>query len=96
MRVTGGGEKNSVWNQIKADALGVQVVQITRPEGAPLGAALLAGYGVGLFRNLDATAKRWITTGHVVRPDRRLTPHYAQRLARYRRLLELLNQWGKE
>jgi len=35
-------------------------VQINRPEGAPLGAALLAGCGVGLFRSLDSAAGEWI------------------------------------
>ena len=76
LRVTGGGEKSAVWNQIKADALGMPVVQITRPEGAPLGAALLAGFGVGLFRSLDSAAGDWIQTGHVVRPDRKQAAHY--------------------
>ena len=44
VRVTGGGEKSALWNQLKADALGTPVVQINRTEGAPLGSALLAGY----------------------------------------------------
>lgn len=93
LRITGGGENSVVWNQIKADALGIPVVQIRRHEGAPLGAALLAGYGTGLFRSLDAAAADWIQTGHVVRPDRKRAGHYATRLVRYRRLLELLQEW---
>ena len=52
VRVTGGGEKSAVWSQLKADALGVPLVHVQRQEGAPLGAALLAGYGVGLFDDL--------------------------------------------
>ena len=52
VRVTGGGEKSAAWSQIKADALGVPLVNINRHEGAPLGVALLAGYGVGLFQDL--------------------------------------------
>lgn len=47
IRVTGGGEKSAVWNSIKADILGVPVVQIVVGGGAPMGAALLAAYGVG-------------------------------------------------
>lgn len=95
LRITGGGEKSGAWNQIKADALGMQVVQIRRPEGAPLGAALLAGFGVGLFRSLDAAACEWINTGHVVRPDRKQAAHYQARLDRYRRLLEALQSWSE-
>jgi xylulokinase len=93
LRITGGGQNSALWNQIKADALGIPVVRIERHEGAPLGAALLAGYGVGLFRSLDAVASDWIQTGHVVRPDRKRTSHYQTRRARYRRLLELLQEW---
>ncbi len=92
LRITGGGEKSAVWSQIKADALGMTVVQISRPEGAPLGAALLAGFGVGLFRSLDSAAGDWIQTGRAVRPDRKQAAHYQARLVRYRRLLEVLQQ----
>jgi xylulokinase len=95
VRITGGGEKSRVWNQIKADALGIPVVQINRQEGAPMGAAILAGYGVGLFKRLEAAAARWIRRGNVVRPSRKLGSHYRMRLARYTGLLECLNQWAE-
>jgi xylulokinase len=94
VRITGGGEKSNLWNQLKADALGIPVVQINRHEGAPLGVALLAGYGVGLFQKLEAAASRWIRRGNVVRPARRMGSHYRSRLARYTRLLEHLGRWG--
>lgn len=94
VRVTGGGEKSALWNQLKADALNTPVMHISRSEGAPLGSALLAGYGVGLIKDLDATARRWISTDIAVRPDRRVA-HYSQaRLDRYQRLLETLNAWS--
>lgn len=93
LRITGGGQNSALWNQIKADALGIPVVKIDRHEGAPLGAALVAGYGVGLFRSLDAVAGDWIETGDVIQPDRKRASHYETRLARYRRLLELLQEW---
>ena len=96
IRVTGGGEKSDVWNSIKADALGVPVVQVSRQEGAPMGVAMLAGYGVGLFTELDATAQQWIKTGRIVRPNRRREAHYVERLARYQRLLTLMQQWSEK
>jgi len=95
VRVTGGGEKSTLWNQMKADALGVPVVHISRHEGAPMGVALLAGYGVGLFEKLEAAAARWIRRGNAVRPARKLAAHYRSRLARYERLLQDLNQWSE-
>lgn len=94
IRVTGGGQQSALWNQIKADALETNLVQVTRREGAPLGAALLAGYGAGLFRDLDAAARRWIKTEKAVKPDRASAPHYRTRLANYQRLLHLMGQWS--
>ncbi|MHC4506578.1 MAG: xylulokinase, partial [Planctomycetota bacterium] len=94
LRITGGGEKSALWNSIKADALQTPVRKVSRPEGAPLGAALLAGYGVGLFRSLPAAAKRWIGLGDKVRPKKAMAQHYAERLARYEALLDALNEWA--
>jgi xylulokinase len=94
LRVTGGGEKSELWNQIKADVLGAKVVQIARSEGAPAGAALLAAHGIGLIRNLDSGARQWLSTGKVTRPNRRLAAHYATRLKRYESLLNALNTWS--
>ena len=95
VRITGGGERSAVWNQIKADALGIPVVQINRHEGAPMGAALLAGYGVGLFGRLETAAAEWIRKGQSVRPVRKLASHYRGRVARYTGLLEHLNRWAQ-
>jgi xylulokinase len=95
VRITGGGEKSALWNQIKADALGVRVVQIAGGEGAPMGAALVAGLGVGMFDDLDRTAREWIKTGKATAPDRALAGHYAKRLARYERLLDAMNRWSE-
>ena len=92
VRITGGGEKSAVWNQIKADVLGCGVARV-QTVGAPLGAALVAGFGVGLFRDLDVAAGAWIKAGRVTLPERKLSGYYAKRLRRYERLLEGLNQW---
>jgi xylulokinase len=94
MRVTGGGEKSALWNAIKADVLGCRVARIARAEGAPLGAALVAGFGAGLFRSLDEAATRWIRLGPATAPDRRRRAHYARRQARYAALLETMNAWS--
>jgi xylulokinase len=93
VRVTGGGERSSLWNQIKADALGVPLTRVTRHEGAPLGAALVAGFGAGLFSGLDETAADWIQTSPPVNCREQLSAHYAERLQRYKRLLDLLHRW---
>jgi len=94
VRVTGGGGQSALWNRIKADVLQTAVVQVRRTEGAPLGAALLAGFGVGLFGDLAGTAQAWIRTGTVFRPDAQRRALYAGRLRRYAGLLEAVNAWS--
>ncbi len=94
VRVTGGGQRSALWNRIKADALQIPIVRVTRREGAPLGAALLAGYGVGLIGDLDDAARQWIRTGGAVRPDPALAAHYRLRVDRYRRLLDAMLKWS--
>jgi xylulokinase len=94
VRVTGGGQQSSLWNRIKADALQTPVVRVTRREGAPLGAALLAGYGVGLIGDLDDAARKWIRTDDAVRPQPAFAAHYRMRVDRYRRLLDAMQKWS--
>jgi xylulokinase len=95
LRITGGGERSALWNQIKSDVLGTRVTQVNRSEGAPLGAALLAGFGVGLIKDLDTTARRWIRADQAVQPNRRLARQYQQRLTAYEAILKSLNTWSK-
>ena len=92
IRITGGGEKSQVWNQIKADVLGIPVVQIQRKEGAPLGSALLAGFGVELFRDLDQAAKQWIEMGDTIQPDPGKSLFYQGRVARYTDFMDAINR----
>ena len=94
VRVTGGGEKSAVWNRIKADVLGVPIVQIPGAGGAPLGSAMLAAYGVGAVKDLDAAAGEWITTGAVTEPDPSRAAAGRARIDRYAALLQSLNEWS--
>ncbi len=92
LRVTGGGEQSPLWNRIKADALQTPVRRVSRSEGAPLGAALVAGFGVGLFDSLPDAAGTWIAAARAVRPRKAMASHYRRRLGTYRSLLEQLHQ----
>ncbi len=96
IRVTGGGGRSRVWSGIKADVLGIPAVPVDRQEGAPLGAALLAGYGVGLFADLHRTASAWVSRGEPVAPRAERRALYDRRLARYTSLLETLEGWSLE
>ena len=65
----GGASKGDIWCQILADVLGLPVKVPVVKEATALGAAILAGYGVGVFPDISATARR------LVKWDKTFTPN---------------------
>ena len=59
LRVDGGASANQFLMQFQSDVLGCKVVRPAVIETTALGAALLAGLAVGLWRNLDEIKKLW-------------------------------------
>ncbi len=94
VRVTGGGEKSALWNQIKADVAGLPLVNIVGSKGAPMGSALLAGFACGLFPDIRSAAKSWVQTGGRTEPDSSTAVVYSQRLERYEQLLRILDEFA--
>lgn len=66
--LAGGGARSAVWRQIVADVFGVPIRPLATVEGSALGAALLAGAGVGGL-DLIATARAWARYDEPVQPD---------------------------
>lgn len=52
--VLGGGARNALWRQLKADASGKRVRAVSEPECVARGAAMLAGVGAGVFEDHDS------------------------------------------
>ena len=95
IRITGGGGKSPVWNQIKADALQIPVIPVDRQEGAPLGSALIAGKAAGVFSDLKSAADKWISKDEPVKPSSDMADHYKGRAVRYESLMDALNNWAE-
>ncbi|MGQ4872648.1 MAG: FGGY-family carbohydrate kinase [Promethearchaeia archaeon] len=67
LKLTGGGSRSDLWNQIMADVLGITCVRNIIEEATSLGAAILAASGAGLFPDIAKAAeklckvdKKWI------------------------------------
>lgn len=88
MVIGGGGAKSPLWRQIFADVTGVRVLVPRILETGTLGAAILAGVGVGLYPSVAEAAQQLveIVSEHI--PD----PHWRDRYDRmyhvYRQLEE--------
>jgi xylulokinase len=89
--VIGGGGRSALWNQIKADVLGVVVRPVAEVEGAPRGAAMVAAVGAGLERDLPTLVRRWVRPGKALAPRPQFADLYRDRVHRYRRLLQSLD-----
>ena len=59
LRVDGGASNNNLLMQFQADLLGVSVVRPVVTETTALGAAYLAGLGIGYWKNLAEIATQW-------------------------------------
>ena len=59
LRVDGGAAKNDLLMQMQADLLGVPVLRPSITETTALGAAYLAGIGIGLWASREEVAAHW-------------------------------------
>jgi xylulokinase len=88
IRALGGGARSPLWNQIKADVLGVPVVTVASQEVACLGAAILAGAAVGLYPSPQAAAEELVSIKERWQPDPANKPTYDHGYEKYVRLYD--------
>ncbi len=65
----GGASKSPLWSQILADVTGKPVKVPVVKEATALGAAILAGVGVGLYDSVEQAAERTVKWERTYRPD---------------------------
>jgi xylulokinase len=82
----GGATRNAFWMQNKADVIGRPIEIPNVDEATPLGAAVLAGIGVGLYQNEEDAWERVYRPGRTYEPDPQLAKQYARWFATYREL----------
>lgn len=68
VRVTNGGANSRLWKQITADVLGLPLEKVAGHPGSSLGAAFVAGMGVGIFSSWNEIEK-YIQISEVVQPN---------------------------
>ncbi len=86
----GGAARNPFWMQNKADVIGRSIEVPEVEEATPLGAAMLAGIGVGLYRDEGDAYAHVRKAGTVYEPDPDRAAKYAQWFPIYRSLYPAL------
>ena len=86
IRSLGGGAKSSLWNQIKADVTGKEIVTLENSETASLGAAMLAGIGTGIFKDFQDASNKCIKVKDRYYPDVMNVSTYETAYEKYKNL----------
>jgi xylulokinase len=90
IRSIGGGSKSELWNQIKADVLGLPIAILKDSSGAAVGDAYLAGLGSGSFSDIRDVINSTVSIENRYLPNKTKHDYYQERYARFRNLYESL------
>jgi xylulokinase len=94
MHVLGGGSKSELWNQILADVTGLPLVTLLNTDNAATGAALLAGVGTGIFKDIEEACRISVKIKSRYEPRKANRKIYDQVYLKYVHLYESLeNYW---
>lgn len=93
VRIVGGSTKSPFWCQMKADVLGKPLVATKNPEGAALGAAMLASVAEGNFATLEEAADAIVELGATYEPDLSKKAAYDEAYQRYYECYMTLEPW---
>jgi xylulokinase len=90
--MVGGETRSDVWNQIKADIIGIEIRIPEVDDAAALGAALLAGTGTGEYSSLKRAAEEAVSIRKVYRPRMETRRLYLEAYKRYRGVYDFIEK----
>jgi xylulokinase len=86
----GGAIRNEFWMQNKADVIGRPISVPAIEEATPLGAAILAGIGIGVYKDVEDAYNQVNKPGETYLPDLKLTDQYQEMFEIYKELYPTL------
>ena len=78
VRGVGGGSNSDLWNQIKADVLGIDYVKVNEENVGLKGLALIAAKGVGLVTNIEEKINQVVEITKKYEPREEYTKEYGK------------------
>lgn len=70
IRIMGGATNSSLWNQIQSDIYDLEVSTLKIKDAAVLGAAIMGGVGVGIFKDIREGVSKMVKTEEKYVPDK--------------------------
>jgi xylulokinase len=93
LRATGGGARSDIWLKLKADITGKTIQKINIDEAGCVSAAVLAGYGTGVFDSVGESIESWVKVTGEFCPDMELFKKYEQKYQQFLSVYESLNKY---
>jgi xylulokinase len=90
VRLTGGAARNAFWRQTLADTLNARITTLSVTEGGAYGVALLAGVGVGHWRDIVEACDALLKPSDLTTPIRARRALYDDMYGVYRQLYSAL------
>jgi xylulokinase len=94
VRITGGGTKSPLWNQMQADIYGKPVSKLGIGEATVLGAAILGGVGAGVFTSIEEGIAKMVRIEAQYEPDSKNHEIYNEIYDLYRNLYHAVADAG--
>ena len=92
LRAMGGSANSLLWTQIKADVTGKEIIVPSSDTATTLGAAILAGVGVGLYSSYEEAVRKTVKDQRKHTPDPEKTEQYQKVYETYLELYEDLKE----
>lgn len=96
LRAVGGSANSLLWTQIKADVTGKRIMVPSSDTATPLGAAILAGVGTGLYQNFQEAVEQTVKITRVHEPDPEIHETYQKYYEMYLELYGNLKAFMKK
>ncbi len=96
LRSMGGSANSLLWTQMKSDITGKPIQVPDSDTATTLGAAILAGVGVGLYRDFEEAVDKTVTVKRVHEPNQEVKAAYDKGYEIYLELYRNLRQTMKK
>jgi xylulokinase len=94
LRLSGGGSKSPLWNQIQADVYGRVVERLSVSECATLGAAILGSVGCNIFHTVEEAVENMVHPRDTIEPDMKNHAMYREEYGLFEETFEALVEKG--
>ncbi len=92
IHILGGPTKSEIWNQMQADVYDSTVHTLKNADAAVLGAAIVAGVGVGMFKDIPDGVRKMVSVNKSYLPVKKHVDAYRELYDIYCRIYEGLEE----